>query len=126
VPFTRTTQVLASDGAMSLDIAATGCAQGWFAHGVLVRSNGERLRLRDHLAGAEQDRLSLWSVPGSAFAPGEGVTLIAGCDKSHVTCRERFANVVNIRGFPHMPGNEMVLAYAHADDVVMNGGSLFR
>ena len=36
--------------------------------------------------------------------------IAAGCDKSFVTCGARFANRVNFRGFPHMPGADAVLA----------------
>ena len=34
-----------------------------------------------------------------------------GCDKRLATCRARFANAVNYRGFPHMPGNDFVTYY---------------
>jgi uncharacterized phage protein (TIGR02218 family) len=36
----------------------------------------------------------------------------AGCDKRFETCRTKFANAVNFRGFPHLPGNDFVVAYA--------------
>jgi uncharacterized phage protein (TIGR02218 family) len=35
----------------------------------------------------------------------------AGCDKRLATCRDRFANAVNFRGFPHIPGNDFVISY---------------
>ena len=44
--------------------------------------------------------------------PFEGTfTVTAGCDKTYPTCRDRFANVVNFGGFPHMPGNDFALSY---------------
>lgn len=36
--------------------------------------------------------------------------IAGGCDKSFATCGARFANRVNFRGFPHMPGVDAVLA----------------
>jgi len=33
------------------------------------------------------------------------------CDKRFATCRDRFANGINFRGFPHIPGNDFVIAY---------------
>jgi uncharacterized phage protein (TIGR02218 family) len=39
----------------------------------------------------------------------------AGCDKRIATCRAKFGNVVNFRGFPHMPGQDAVLRYATRD-----------
>jgi uncharacterized phage protein (TIGR02218 family) len=36
---------------------------------------------------------------------------VAGCDKRFANCRDRFANTVNSRGFPHIPGNDFVISY---------------
>jgi uncharacterized phage protein (TIGR02218 family) len=123
---TQPASVLAFDGDLYVTLAATGRPDGWFTHGVLCLPQGERLRIRDHRALAVGDGLALWTRPVGALAAGSAVTLVAGCDKSHAMCRDRFANVANFRGFPHIPGNDLVLAYARADDVAMDGGSLFR
>ena len=47
-----------------------------------------------------------------------------GCDRQLATCRGRFGNVVNFRGFPHIPGNDFVLKYPRADEA-LDGGALF-
>jgi hypothetical protein len=47
-----------------------------------------------------------------------------GCDRQLSTCRDRFDNVANFRGFPHIPGNDFVLKYPR-DDQVLEGGALF-
>ncbi len=52
----------------------------------------------------------------SAIAAGDVVTLRAGCDKQFSTCREKFLNAVNFRGFPHIPGDDFVLSYARSGD----------
>ena len=44
-------------------------------------------------------------------APGEAAELRQGCDKRLDTCRERFANVLNFRGEPHLPGNDLLTRY---------------
>ena len=54
------------------------------------------------------------------------VTLRAGCDKSPESCAAKFDNIANFRGFPHMPGNDVVAAYPNAKGPPMDGGSLFR
>ena len=51
-----------------------------------------------------------------AIAAGDAFTLRAGCDKQFATCRAKFANAVNFRGFPHMPGDDFVLSYATQGD----------
>jgi hypothetical protein len=43
---------------------------------------------------------------------GDAFTVTAGCDKHFATCQAKFANAVNFRGFPHMPGNDFVTAVA--------------
>ena len=50
------------------------------------------------------------------IAAGDTFTVTAGCDKLFSTCQAKFANAVNFRGFPHMPGNDFVLSYARAGD----------
>lgn len=47
-----------------------------------------------------------------------------GCDRQLGTCRGRFGNVANFRGFPHIPGNDFLLRYPRADDA-LQGGALF-
>ncbi len=47
---------------------------------------------------------------------GDTFTVTAGCDKSLATCRDRFNNVANLRGFPFIPGNDAVTGYANTGD----------
>ena len=37
-----------------------------------------------------------------------------GCDKRFATCRDKFDNVVNFRGEPHVPGNDRVFDFPDA------------
>jgi uncharacterized phage protein (TIGR02218 family) len=53
---------------------------------------------------------------------GDGFTVTAGCDKRFDTCSIRFANAANFRGFPHIPGNDVVIRYA-VDGEPGNDGS---
>ena len=46
------------------------------------------------------------------LAPGDTFVVTAGCDKRFETCTSKFANALNFRGFPHLPGNDFVVAYA--------------
>jgi uncharacterized phage protein (TIGR02218 family) len=56
--------------------------------------------------------LRLWQRPPAEVAPGDGITVTAGCDKQFATCRDRFLNAANFQGFPHMPGNDFVITVA--------------
>jgi len=42
------------------------------------------------------------------------VELVEGCDKSLATCATRFANAVNFRGEPYLPGIDLLTRYPGA------------
>jgi hypothetical protein len=42
------------------------------------------------------------------------VELVEGCDKSLATCATRFANMVNFRGEPYLPGIDLLTRYPGA------------
>jgi hypothetical protein len=48
-----------------------------------------------------------------------------GCDRRLATCRERFDNVPNFRGFPHIPGADFMLRYPRSGDQ-LDGRALYR
>ena len=62
--------------------------------------------------------------PGVALAFGATFAIYAGCDKRFETCRAKFANTLNFRGFPHMPGNDAVQSRPVAGEP-MDGGSRY-
>jgi uncharacterized phage protein (TIGR02218 family) len=121
-----TCKALGVESGSMFRLEATGKASGWFSGGT-AEFRGRRLGvIRDH---AERDGaafVSLWAPPAWAPNIGEAVTLIVGCDKSFETCRAKFANHLNFRGFPHMPGDDAMLGYVKAGEVGMDGGSLFK
>ena len=90
---------------------------GWFAHGraVLQSGAGEGLAapLRtDTVLPDGARRVQLWQPPGVLPVAGDAVRLIVGCDKSGATCRLKFGNYLNFRGFPHLPPEDWLLAPA--------------
>lgn len=102
-----------------------GFADGWFTHGVLTWLSGANLgdRLSVKLDRVESGRRELWpwQAPGQPVVAGDRFRVVAGCDKSAATCRTKFDNLVNFRGFPHLPGDDWVTAYP--TDGAMNDGS---
>jgi hypothetical protein len=69
-------------------------------------------------------RLTLWQAMPESVTIGDAFTVTAGCDKTFTTCRDRFGNADNFRGFPHIPGNDFVLSYPTAGTVNDSGSSL--
>jgi len=59
--------------------------------------------------------LTLLEAPVRVIAEGDGFSIRAGCDKRMETCGAKFANTLNFRGFPHIPGQDAVLRYATKD-----------
>lgn len=90
-------------------------ADGWFAQGRLQWSAGANaglaVEIKEHRI-EDGARLSLWQTMPQPLAPGDAFVVTAGCDKRAETCRAKFANMLNFRGFPHLPGNDFVIAYA--------------
>ena len=70
--------------------------------------------------------LDLWQRAPRPIRPGDAFTVTAGCDKRFDTCRSRFANAKNFRGFPHMPGNDFVVRVPCQGEPGLDGGSFHR
>ena len=90
-------------------------AGGLFSEGRLTWTGGANagvsVEVKEHRIVAGAVRLSLWQAMAEPIAPGDAFTVTAGCDKTFATCRDRFANALNFRGFPHIPGNDFVISY---------------
>ena len=71
-------------------------------------------------------RARLWTRLSFALPNGTQVKLTAGCAKTFVACRAKFQNQDRFRGFPHIPGNDALLAHVSSANARMDGGSLFR
>lgn len=88
----------------------------WFTRGKLVWSlganEGAAVEIKTHRVEEGAVSLSLWQTPPNLVAPGDAFVVTAGCDKRFETCRAKFANTLNFRGFPHLPGNDFVVSYA--------------
>lgn len=102
-------------------------ASRWFASGRLTWTSGAHAGRTVRVSGHERtgDRTIIEVRQESAELPPPGTTfaIVAGCDKEFATCRTKFSNTGNFRGFPHLPGNDA--AYDHArDGAVFDGGPL--
>ena len=57
-------------------------------------------------------------------AIADAFSITAGCDKQFPTCKAKFANTANFRGFPYMPGNDAVISVA-TQNQTLNGQSRY-
>jgi len=90
-------------------------SEGWFGFGKAQWQSGKRSGIADPIVSHARvggfDIFGFAAPVGDWVVPGDALTAHAGCDRRFATCREKFANTVNFRGFPHIPGNDFVLRY---------------
>ncbi|MGE0741063.1 MAG: DUF2163 domain-containing protein [Hyphomonadaceae bacterium] len=100
-------------------------ADAWFTRGRLQWIDGGESEVAAHRVGAEGAVIELIDAPAGALVEGAAFVVYAGCDKRIETCRAKFANTLNFRGFPHMPGNDALQAGPIAN-APLDGGSRFE
>jgi uncharacterized phage protein (TIGR02218 family) len=100
---------------------------GWFTAGKLTFTSGANdglaVEVKTHRT-KDTVTLELWQQMPEPIAIGDTFTITAGCDKRFDTCLNRFANTINFRGFPHIPGNDFVVSYPNAGEAGHDGGKL--
>jgi len=88
---------------------------GWFSGGKLAFTGGANaglaMEVKLHKKSGGAVSFALWQAMAQPIVAGDTFTVTAGCDKKFSTCRDRFGNAANFRGFPHIPGNDFVISY---------------
>ncbi len=86
----------------------------WFERGRLTVLTGAAVGLigivKNDRPEAALRGIELWQALRAEIAPGDRVRLEAGCDKRPRTCRLKFGNMLNYRGFPDIPGEDRMLS----------------
>lgn len=104
-----------------------GFANGWFSNGRITWTNGQNIdqltAVITHEASGGYVSLTLDVRQCAKPAVGDQFTITAGCDKRFSTCKSKFSNALNFRGFPHLPGNDAAYAYAREGEI-FDGGPL--
>ncbi|MEO0810438.1 MAG: DUF2163 domain-containing protein, partial [Pseudomonadota bacterium] len=89
---------------------------GWFAGGVLTWETGANTGRSIEVKAWTQEsgRIELFLPMGYAIQHGDAFRIHPGCDKHLETCIDRFANVLNFRGEPYVPGQDAMMNYPDA------------
>lgn len=99
----------------------------WFERGRLVVLSGASAGLagviKNDRARTGGRVIELWEGFVPEITAADRVRLEAGCDKLAATCRLKFNNFNNFRGFPDVPGEDWLTAYPTRTGV-NDGGSL--
>ncbi len=107
--------VLAVDQTSTVTVETGGGFEaGWFQRGRMDVLSGMAEGLfgavkRDGFVDGRQE-IELWEPLRAQIAVGDTVRLTAGCDKRVETCRYKFDNLLNYRGFPHVPEDDWLIA----------------
>ena len=112
---------------LEIEAEILGFASGWFSQGAVTWETGANADVKTEIRRHTQESRLVWtgiaeshvqtgkalitfqSAPFHAVNVGDRFRIDAGCDKSLATCRQKFENTENFRGFPHMPSNDAVL-----------------
>ncbi|MGH1577203.1 DUF2163 domain-containing protein [Planktotalea sp.] len=104
----------------------SGFDSAWFERGVLTVLSGGAANLT---AAIKVDRtrnglreITLWEPLRANIVAGDIVALTAGCDKRFETCRLKFSNALNYRGFPDIPEEEWMMVHP-SKAPALDGGS---
>jgi uncharacterized phage protein (TIGR02218 family) len=85
-------------------------AAGYFTFGRVTWTSGPNagsaMEIKTHAASGV---MTMQLPMPYAVAVGHSYSMVPGCDKLLATCRDKFANVVNFRGEPYLPGQDAIL-----------------
>lgn len=90
--------------------AGLGQPANWANYGrVTITSGANAGETRDIAAHAAGGTIVLWRAFNAPLVAGDTCSIVAGCNKRISTCREKFSNHINFRGFPAVPGQDALL-----------------
>jgi uncharacterized phage protein (TIGR02218 family) len=112
-PFRFVRSVTAVVSVYQLKAGVDAHASDYFTYGKIEVTSGANAGLsreiKDHVLVGADAVLTLQEVFPYAFVNGDALVLEAGCDRQPSTCKTKFANLVNIRCEPDIPGTGKVL-----------------
>lgn len=103
--------VLVSADPETSRVVLAGPASGLLAAGTLRWLEGPHAGLTMEIVAANGEGLILDAMLEDSLTPGLRVLVREGCDHTLATCAQRFANAVNFRGEPFLPGNDLLARY---------------
>ena len=106
----------------------TAFADAWFTGGKLMWLTGANaglaMEVKRYSKGTSAGVFELWQPMPEDVATGDTFTVTVGCDKTFATCKAKFSNADNFRGFPYIPGNDTSISYPSSTQA-LDGGSRY-
>lgn len=84
-------------------------AIGYFDYGLIKWNSGLNAGLSMEVKTYVTGNVLLQLPMANTIVVGDSFTIVAGCNKTLFHCKDKFNNVINFRGFPHVSGTDKVL-----------------
>jgi uncharacterized phage protein (TIGR02218 family) len=110
---TLLTRIVATPAADMIEVAEAG-AGNEYGFGRLRWLGGPNSGLASEVLQSVGAVLTLAEPPAFQAVAGDLVEIAEGCDRILATCASRFANALNFRGEPHLPGMDLLTRYPGA------------
>lgn len=107
-------QALTPSGAIIPDYLTQN--DGYFDGGLLRWETGRNAGKAMEVKSWKDGTLRTFFTPFYQPAAGDRFVLYPGCDKTRATCAAKFANILNFRGEPDVPGQDSYYAYPNAPE----------
>jgi uncharacterized phage protein (TIGR02218 family) len=95
--------------------SGTMLASGHFVSGSLRWLEGANCGITTPILAHDAATLELAEAPPFPITAGTRAQLLQGCDRTAATCAQRFSNILNFRGEPQIPGNDLLTRYPGAN-----------
>jgi uncharacterized phage protein (TIGR02218 family) len=110
--FTGTIDSVDASGLVLTDAARTE-DDDYFKFGKITMTSGlSNGYAMDIEASTGAGLITLFLPLAFGVEAGDTYSIVAGCDKLKATCKDKFSNLVNFRGFPDCPTQEKVVNHA--------------
>lgn len=111
---TRRASVIALDRTTRRVTLSGSWAADSLIFGTIRWCEGAARGLSATIIGQEGAVVTLATLPVADGLIGARVEVVEGCDKRAATCAARFANIINFRGEPHLPGIDLLTRFPGA------------
>jgi uncharacterized phage protein (TIGR02218 family) len=101
----KVTATVTGSGLEWQSAAFSGYSDGWFKYGWLEYGSARRMVVY-HKGSTIKIRYMILNMPS-----GAEVSVYAGCDRAVTTCRDKFNNVAQFGGHPHVPVDNPATKY---------------
>ena len=126
--YTAAASVIVADALTFTSGGLAGFASGFLTNGEVTITSGAnagaKAEIKEHQLSGSVATVILWTPLAAPLLGGDTFSIRAGCDKRFSTCKAKFSNAANFRGFPHIPGPDQVFTYANGASPLFDGGAV--